>query len=64
MGRELGMLELRMFTVGVLRAFDIEWTCEPSQVNIKMFWIMEMFNVEMRFKEIVREEECIIPLLS
>ncbi|KAL8788070.1 MAG: hypothetical protein Q9195_007484 [Heterodermia aff. obscurata] len=51
-GRELGMLELRMFVVEVLAVFDAEWPAEKQPVDIKMYWIMEMFNMNVLFKEV------------
>ena len=48
------MLELRMFVIGVLKNFDIEWASKDTQPQMKMFWIMELFGVDIKFKEVTR----------
>ena len=50
MGRELGVLELCMFVVGVLKAFDVEWASKDPQPEMKMYWLMEIYGLRIRFK--------------
>ena len=48
------MLELRTFLFGVLRRFDIEWASASPRVEVKMYWIIEHFGLEVRFKEVAK----------
>ena len=50
MGKELGMFELRMFMVMVLRHFDVVWAKEDSRPWLKMFWLIEPMGLDVRFK--------------
>jgi hypothetical protein len=44
------MLELRMFVIEVLKNFDIEWASEEPRPEIKMYWIIEQFGLDIRFR--------------
>ena len=51
-GRELGMIELRMFLVEVLQRFDLQWAHgPPAQPRVDMYWIIEQHGLVVRFKE-------------
>ena len=49
------MLELRIFIVEVLRNFDVEWASDDPQIEVKMYWIIEHFGVDIRFKKIEKD---------
>ena len=50
MGKELGMFELRMFMVMVLRHFDIVRAEEDSRSWLKMYWLIEPMGLDVRFQ--------------
>lgn len=49
------MLELPIFIVEVLRKFDIEWASKNLQVDVKKYWIIELFGLDVRFKNVARD---------
>ncbi|KAL9619347.1 MAG: hypothetical protein Q9160_006027 [Pyrenula sp. 1 TL-2023] len=57
-GRELGMLEMRLFVIRVLRNFDVEWANANPQPQVQMYWVMEQFGMDIRFKNVVRDAVC------
>ena len=59
MGKELGMLELRMFMVMVLRHFDVVWAKEHSRSWLKMYWLIEPMGLDVRFKARPGTEEAL-----
>ena len=50
MGRELGVLELRLFVIGILKAFDVEWASTDPRPEMKMYWVMEIYDLRIKFK--------------
>ena len=44
------MFELRMFMVMVLRHFDVVWAREDSESWLKMYWLIEPMDLDIRFK--------------
>ena len=45
------MLELRMFLITVLQEFDIVWAFVQPKPRIDMYWIIEHYGLDVRFKE-------------
>lgn len=39
-----------MFVVGVLKTFDVEWASKDPRPEMKMYWVMEICDLRIRFK--------------
>lgn len=44
-----------MFVVGVLKDFDIEWASKNTEPVMKMYWILDIVGMNIKFKEVTKD---------